>query len=96
MQLQTIRQNMSKLKVLIPLSLGMLMSTGCESSWNPFHKKEHTAAPVPVVQHETTVEGTVVGDDRTAMEAAVDAGPSTPSTQSTAEGPSPVIAQWRH
>jgi LysM repeat protein len=92
MQLQTIRQNMSKLKVLIPLCFGALVSTGCESSWNPFHKKEHTAAPVPVVQQETTVEGTVVGDNRTAMEAAVDAGPSTPSTQSTADGASPVIA----
>jgi hypothetical protein len=40
----------------------------------------HTAppqavAPVPVAVNEPTVEGTVVGDDKTAMEAAVEAGP---------------------
>ncbi len=92
MQLQTIRQIMSKHKALIPLFIGMLASTGCESSWSPFHKKEQPAAPVPVVQRETTVEGTVVGDERTAMEAAVDAGPRTPSTQSTPDGAAPVIA----
>jgi hypothetical protein len=33
--------------------------------------------PVPVAAPESSMEGTVVGDDRTAMEAAVDAGPST-------------------
>jgi hypothetical protein len=32
--------------------------------------------PVPVAAPESSMEGTVVGDDRTAMEAAVDAGPS--------------------
>ncbi|MEP6547680.1 MAG: LysM peptidoglycan-binding domain-containing protein [Gammaproteobacteria bacterium] len=39
------------------------------------------AAPVPVAttQTEPAEQGTVVGDDRTAMEAAVDAGPSTGS-----------------
>jgi hypothetical protein len=35
------------------------------------------AAPVPVAAPESTMEGTVVGDERTAMEAAIDAGPST-------------------
>jgi hypothetical protein len=33
-------------------------------------------APVPIATQETTVEGTVVGDERTAMEAAIDAGPA--------------------
>jgi len=36
-------------------------------------------APIPVAVFEPTVEGTVVGDDRTAMEAAIDAGPSAPA-----------------
>jgi hypothetical protein len=35
-------------------------------------------APIPVATSEPSVEGTVVGDDRTAMEAAIDAGPSAP------------------
>jgi hypothetical protein len=36
-------------------------------------------APIPVATSEPSVEGTVVGDDRTAMEAAIDAGPSAPT-----------------
>ncbi len=43
----------------------------------------HAAAPVPVTTAESTVEGAVVGDDRTAMEAAVDAGSSTSAPQSS-------------
>jgi len=39
-------------------------------------------APIPVVTTEPSVEGEVVGDDRTAMEAAIDAGPSAPATES--------------
>jgi LysM repeat protein len=77
-------------KALIPLCLGMLLSTGCESSWNPFHRKQPAATPVPVSQPETTVQGTVVGDERTAMEAATDAGTISRPVQSTEEGP--VIA----
>ena len=92
MQLQTIRQVMSNYKTLIPLCFGLLASAGCQSSWNPFHKKEHIAAPVPVSSQETAVEGTPVGDQRTSMEAAADAG-SAVSTQSSAEAPAgPVLA----
>lgn len=79
-------------KALIPLCLGMMLSTGCESSWNPFHKKEEAVAPVPIMQPETTVLGTVVGDERTSMEAATDAGTINRSTQSTEEGAGPVLA----
>ncbi|HXA35091.1 MAG TPA: LysM peptidoglycan-binding domain-containing protein [Steroidobacteraceae bacterium] len=45
--------------------------------------------PVPVATAEPTVEGTVVGDDRTAMEAAVEAGPSSarPAAETTQSGP---------
>jgi hypothetical protein len=39
---------------------------------------------VPVATQETTVQGTVVGDDRTAMEAAIDAGSSVPLDASQA------------
>jgi hypothetical protein len=93
MQLQTIRQVMSNYKILIPLSLSLFASTGCQSSWNPFHKKEQVAAPVPVVSQETTVEGAPVGDDRTAMEAATQAGPVAPTTQSSEGSSGPVLAE---
>ena len=39
---------------------------------------------MPVAAPETTVQGTVVGDDRTAMEAAIDAGPSAAAPSSEA------------
>jgi LysM repeat protein len=41
-------------------------------------------APVPVESPESATQGTVVGDERTAMEAAVDAGPSTAAPPSDA------------
>src|SRR3974390_3360117 len=46
-------------------------------------------APVPVATAEPTVQGTVVGDERTSMQAAVDAGPSAgaPLTETTQTGP---------
>ena len=49
------------------------------------------APPTPVSTPETTVEGTVVGDDRTAMEAAVDAGPSAAAPSSEAASPAPAM-----
>ena len=91
MQLQTIRQVMSNYKILIPLSVGLFASAGCQSSWNPFHKKDHASAPVPVTSQETTVEGTPVGDERTAMEAATDAAPGR-STQSSEGSSGPALA----
>ena len=68
---------------LIALTLAAALSAGCQSN-------KQMAAPVPVVttQTEPTEQGTVVGDDRTAMEAAVDAGPS-------AGSPLPETAQTR-
>lgn len=44
------------------------------------HTAPPAAAPIPITSVESDVQGTVVGDDRTAMEAALDAGPgsSTP------------------
>ena len=90
MQRQMIGQNMSKHKTLIPLCFALVLGTGC-SSWNPFHKREQTSTPVPVSGTDTTVQGTVVGDSRTAMEAADAANTPSSSTQST-ESPGPVLA----
>ncbi|MFO1465054.1 MAG: LysM peptidoglycan-binding domain-containing protein [Steroidobacteraceae bacterium] len=80
---------MSKYKTLIPLCFGLAFSAGCQSSWNPFHKKDQSSAPVPVAGAETDVQGTVVGDERTAMEAAADGGArvSTQSAEAPAAGP---------
>ncbi|MEA3141280.1 MAG: hypothetical protein QOK23_3449 [Gammaproteobacteria bacterium] len=50
-------------------------------------------APAPVVSNESTEEGTVVGDDKTAMEAAVEGGPSrTESSEVPRNGKGPVLA----
>jgi hypothetical protein len=54
---------------LISLTLGLVLLAGCRAD-------RHAAAPVPLASDENTVQGTVVGDDRTAMEAAVDTGPT--------------------
>ncbi len=63
---------------LIALTLSVAVLAGCQTD------RPERAAPVPVATPETTVEGTPVGDDRTAMEAAIDAGPSAAPTGSEA------------
>ncbi len=68
---------------LIALTLAAAIAAGCQSD-------RPMAAPVPVANSvpEPTEQGTVVGDDRSAMEAAVDAGPSTAaSSESSGGGP---------
>ncbi|MEP6884091.1 MAG: LysM peptidoglycan-binding domain-containing protein [Gammaproteobacteria bacterium] len=59
---------------LIALTVAAALAAGCQSD-------RPMSAPVPVAttQTEPAEQGTVVGDDRTAMEAAVDAGPSSGS-----------------
>jgi LysM repeat protein len=52
---------------LLALFLSIALLAGCHT------QPPKPAAPEPVVATEPVVEGTVVGDDRTAMEAAVDA-----------------------
>ncbi|MGA2841011.1 MAG: LysM peptidoglycan-binding domain-containing protein [Steroidobacteraceae bacterium] len=54
---------------LIALTLSVALVAGCRS-------ERPVTAPVPLATADNTVEGTVVGDDRTAMEAAIDTGPS--------------------
>jgi LysM repeat protein len=73
---------------LIALTLAVSLVAGCRT-------ERPMTAPIPVDTSEPTVEGTVVGDDRTAMEAAIDAGPSSPAgdTQAaTASGGAPALA----
>jgi LysM repeat protein len=51
----------------IALLLSIAAAAGCRTQPPP-------AAPAPVVRDDNSVQGTVVGDDRTAMEAATDSG----------------------
>jgi LysM domain len=65
---------------LIALTLSVALIAGCRSD-------RPMTAPVPVsTPPESTVQGTVVGDDRTAMEAAVDTGPSAAPSSEAAPG----------
>jgi LysM repeat protein len=63
---------------LIALTLSAVLVAGC-------HTERPAAPPVSVVTDDNGLQGTVVGDDRTAMEAAIDAGPSTGSTVSASD-----------
>ncbi len=60
---------------------------GCRSQRAP-------SAPVPLALPDNTTEGTVVGDDRTAMEAAIDVGPTSASMPNgdSSHGSGPVLA----
>jgi LysM domain len=58
---------------LIALSVAAVLVGGCRSERPP-------AAPIPVHTADNSVEGTPVGDDRTAMEAATEMGSAPPPT----------------
>src|ERR1700732_1296898 len=63
---------------LIALTLSVAVLAGCQTD-------RPKPSPVAVAAPDNTVEGTVVGDERTAMEGAIAAGPSAgPSAESTA------------
>ena len=62
---------------IIALTLSAAVLAGCQT-------QRPVEAPVPITAPESNVQGTVVGDDRTAMEAAIDAGPSTAAPASEA------------
>jgi LysM repeat protein len=61
---------------ILGLFLAVAVLAGCHSAAS----KPEAAPPSAVVANEPTVEGTVVGDDKTAMEAAIDAGASRTET----------------
>jgi LysM domain-containing protein len=73
---------------LIALTLSAALAAGCQSD------RSMTAAPqaaASAAEPESTVQGTVVGDDRTSMEAAIDAGSSGAAPPPEAASGSPVI-----
>src|SRR5450432_191741 len=71
---------------LIALTLSVALIGGCRSD------RPMSAPAVPVAAApESSVEGTVVGDDRTAMEAATDAGAGASTTPLPAEAPGGVV-----
>jgi hypothetical protein len=67
---------------IIALTISVAVLAGCQTD-------RPVAEPVPVTVPETTVQSTVVGDERTAMEAAIDASAGSPSTAAS----SPDAAQ---
>ena len=69
------------------LLLSVAVVAGCRTERPP-------EAPVPLPTTDNSLEGTVVGDDRTAMEAAIDAGPSSAPmpAEGAAPGTGPVLA----
>jgi LysM repeat protein len=69
---------------LIAITLSAVLLAACQTD-------RPMAAAVPVTTSESSVEGTVVGDDRTAMEAAIDGGPST-AASTTATAPQGGVA----
>jgi len=74
-----------RLSKLIALSVtaAVLAVAGCRSN-----RSMREPAPVATSTPESSEQGTVVGDDRTAMEAAVDAGQSSaPTSEATQGGP---------
>ena len=63
---------------LIALTLTVALVAGCRSD------RPMTTPVIPIATPDNSVQGTVVGDDRTAMEAAIDAGPAAASPSSEA------------
>ena len=64
---------------IIALTLSAAVLAACQT-------QRPVSAPVPITKPESTVQGTVVGDDRPAMEAAIDASPSAAAPAPEASG----------
>jgi len=79
---------MQRQKILFMLSVSIALVAGCRSE-APLATT--SAAPTVMPEANNTVEGTVVGDERTAMEAAADAGQAQAPVQ-TESGPSSPLA----
>jgi hypothetical protein len=74
-------------KYISILAIAITLIAGCRSAPPP-------SAPVPVPEPDNKLEGKVVGDERTAMEAAVDTGSAapTPGSPDADAGSGPVLA----
>jgi LysM repeat protein len=66
---------------IFALTLTVAALAGCQTD-----RQATAQQPAAVTTDDSTVQGTVVGDERTAMEAAVDAGPSAAATTEAAPG----------
>jgi hypothetical protein len=80
MQAQMIGPMSMQRNLLIALPLLLLLAAGCRS------ERPVNDTPAPVAATEPAQAGTPVGDDRTAMEAAIDAGPSAAGATTQADG----------
>jgi hypothetical protein len=80
MQAQTIGPISMQRNLLIALPLLLSLAAGCRS------ERPVNDTPAPVAAAEPAQAGTPVGDDRTAMEAAIDAGPSATGATTQADG----------
>ena len=69
---------------IVALTLSVAVLAGCQT-------ERSVTAPVPVAAPESSVQGIVVGDDRTAMEAALDAGASTAAPAPSGAAPGGVV-----
>lgn len=85
MQPQTIRQMLMKHNQWVGLFLSIALVAGCRSE-RPL--AEPVAAPAP----DNNLQGTVVGDERTAMEAAVENGAQAAPPEPAAETPAGGVA----
>ena len=65
---------------LIALTLSVAVLAGCQT------ERPQTAQAPSVAAPDTAVQGTPVGDDRTAMEAAIDAGATTAPAPAAPQG----------
>jgi LysM repeat protein len=65
----------------LALWVSVALIAGCHSA-----PPKTASAPIPIATTESTVEGTVVGDDKTAMEAAIEAGPRAAQTEVPSSG----------
>jgi LysM repeat protein len=75
MQPQSIRPAIGTVKFLFVLALTATVLAGCSSSWNPLSRWGKKEQPAVVVDTQPEPpDGAAVGDQRTAMEVAADAG----------------------
>ena len=71
---------------LLAFGMAVVLVAGCRS-------ERPLPAPTPLASADDGIEGTVVGDGRTAMEAAIDAGPSAGAAAGASDsGAGPVLA----
>jgi LysM repeat protein len=71
--------------LFIALTLAVVLAAGCRS-------QQPLSAPVPLTVADDKVSGRVVGDDRTAMEAAIDTGPTTAAAKAPEVGADAAVA----